>query len=556
MSQTTASRTSEAAASEPVHPLPPLPGAWRSLATAFVRTARARSKATAMTDSTRTILSYGDLLLRALALGRVLNREVGSSQHVGLMIPPMVPSAVANVALTLRGLVPVNLNYTASQEVVDSSIDQCGISHVLTSRRVIDKFKLTPKGNLIYLEDLPKKVSTADKVFAGLVARAVPTVLMGAFLPGLRGKKLDEMATVIFTSGSTGDPKGVVLTHRNVLSNVHQIREFVRLGSDEVVLGILPFFHSFGFTVTLWTVLALGFKAVYHFSPLDARIIGNLCQEHEASILFATPTFMRGLLHRCDREQFTHLRLPVLGAEKLKPELADAIREKLGIDPLEGYGCTETGPVVAVNVPDPVTTRDGRSVPGHRPGTVGQPLPGTAVRTVDPETGADLPTGSEGLIHIKGPQVMAGYLNRPDATARVLRDGWYNTGDLGLVDEDGFLKITDRLSRFSKIGGEMVPHQRVEAAILEAVGGDESQVAVTSLPDPKRGERLVVLYTNLGAKQPEDVCRALQESAFPRLWIPSADAFLQVEALPVLGTGKIDLRRLRQVAQEALARGS
>ncbi len=184
--------------------------------------------------------------------------------------------------------------------------------------------------------------------------------------------------------------------------------------------------------------------------------------------------------------------------------------DKLGFEPLEGYGCTETGPVVAVNLPDPVTARGGRTVPGNRPGTVGIPLPGTAVRVVDPETGADLPVGSEGLIHVKGPQIMVGYLNRPEETARVLRDGWYNTGDLGCVDEDGFLKITDRLSRFSKIGGEMVPHQKVESAIIEASGGDEQHIAVTSVPDAKRGERLAVVYSDLAGKEPEEVCRALQ----------------------------------------------
>ena len=368
-------------------------------------------------------------------------------------------------------------------------------------------------------------------------------------LPGLRGNRLDEPATVIFTSGSTGDPKGVVLTHKNVLSNVEQIHQFVDLLDYESVLGVLPFFHSFGFTVTLWTVLNLGFKGVYHFNPLDARIVGNLCQEHEVTILFASPTFMRGYVQRCDKEQFTTVRLPVLGAEKLKPELTRDAKEKLGIDVLEGYGCTETGPVVAVNLPGTKKTPDGRTVPANRPGTVGMLLPATAVKTVDPETGADLPPGATGLVHIKGPQVMAGYLNRPDATAAALKDGWYNTGDLGRFDEDGFLTITDRLSRFSKIGGEMVPHLRVEGAIVDAMGAAENTVAVTSLPDPKRGERLVVVYTDLGAL-PAEVHRRLTAGALPRLWVPAAEDFVKVDTLPILGSGKLDLRQLRQIARD------
>ncbi|HEU5116004.1 MAG TPA: AMP-binding protein, partial [Isosphaeraceae bacterium] len=463
--------------------------------------------------------------------------------------------AVANVALTLQGIIPVNLNYTASQEIIDSSIDQCKITHVVTSRRVLDKFKVKPKGNLIFLEDLPKAVSKADKVAAGVAGKVLPKALLGVVLPGLRASRLDVPASVIFTSGSTGQPKGVVLTHRNVLSNIHQIQQRVDLNEEEVVLGILPFFHSFGFTITIWTILSLGFKAVYHFSPLDSRIIGNLCQEHSATILFATPTFMRGMVLRCEREQFASMRLPILGAEKLKPELAKQIREGLGIEPLEGYGCTETGPVVAVNVPQEVTRPNGSKVHANRPGTVGLPLPGTSIKTVDPDSGEDLPRGADGLIHVRGPQVMPGYWNRPEETAKVLRDGWYNTGDLGALDEDGFLRITDRLSRFSKIGGEMVPHQGVEAAIVEVSGKDDQHVAVTSLPDPKRGERLVVLYTDLG-DSPESICRRLAGLSLPKLWLPGPGDFIQVESLPVLGTGKLDLRQMRVIAKERLDTGS
>jgi acyl-[acyl-carrier-protein]-phospholipid O-acyltransferase/long-chain-fatty-acid--[acyl-carrier-protein] ligase len=280
---------------------------------------------------------------------------------------------------------------------------------------------------------------------------------------------------------------------------------------------------------------------------LEARVVGRLCAEHKVSLLIGTPTYMRSYLQRCDPAQFSSLVHLVLGAEKLKPELARDIRATLGIEALEGYGCTELSPVVSVNVPHDRLLGDGRRVVGHRLGTVGLPLPGTIVKTVDPETGSDLPHGAEGMIVVKGPQVMAGYLNRPEATARVLRDGWYSTGDLGYVDADGFLKITDRLSRFSKVAGEMVPHAAVEAAIREVTGATEQCVAVTALPDPKRGERLYVLHTDLGLS-PEEVHRRLHAGPLPRLWLPSADDFVEVEELPVLGTGKVDLRRLRELA--------
>jgi acyl-[acyl-carrier-protein]-phospholipid O-acyltransferase/long-chain-fatty-acid--[acyl-carrier-protein] ligase len=550
MSLETAVQSVSAAEVGPDHTLTPLPAHWRSLARAFVHQVRTRPRQVAMVDSTGASLTYGATFLRALALGRALSRELGPEPYVGVMLPPTVPAAVVNIALTLLGKIPINLNYTASQNLVNASIEQAGVARVLTSQRVLDKFKLQVKGPLL-LEEMPKKVTLLDKAQAATIAKVVPIAALGAVLPGLRNDRLDDQATVIFTSGSTGDPKGVVLSNRNILSNIHAIDTHLHLDPSEVVLGVLPFFHSMGFTVTLWTVLCLGKTSVFHFNPLDARIVGGLCQTHKVSLLIGTPTFMRAYLSRCGPEQFTTAKRVILGAEKLKPGLATEIRETLGVEPLEGYGCTELSPVVAVNVDHDLTTRDGRTVPGNRLGTVGMPLPGTSVRTVDPETGDVLPRGTEGLVEVKGPQVMVGYLNRPEATAKVLRDGWYSTGDLGMLDADGFLTITDRLSRFSKIGGEMVPHLGVEAALMHAAGVDETCVAVTSLPDVKRGERLVVLYTNLNAA-PEEIYHRLTAGSLPKLWIPSADAFVQVDALPVLGTGKLDLRQLRQIARERL----
>jgi acyl-[acyl-carrier-protein]-phospholipid O-acyltransferase/long-chain-fatty-acid--[acyl-carrier-protein] ligase len=534
-----------------VRPLSPLPGHWRSLPRAFVYQARALGGKPALADSTGAKLTYGETLLRALVLGRVLARTVGPADNVGLLIPPTVPSAVANLALALWGKVPINLNYTASQALVDSSIEQSGITHVLTSAKVLERFKIRPKGTLVMLEDIPAQVTLIDKVWAAAVAKGVPIAALGAFLPGLRGDHPDATATIIFTSGSTGDPKGVVLSHRNVMSNVRQAGEHVDLLPDEVVLGILPFFHSFGFTITLWTVLCLGKRVVYHINPLDAKIIGGLCEKHGVTLLTATPTYMRTYLHRCDPKQFATLKHLVLGAEKLKPELWREIHEKLGIEPMEGYGCTELSPVVAVNTTHEMKLADGRVVHGNRPGTVGLPLPGTAVKVVDVASGAELPPGTEGMILVAGPQVMVGYLNRPEATAKVLKDGWYTTGDLGVLDTEGFLKITDRLSRFSKIGGEMVPHMAIESAIQDVTGTDEQSVAVTSVPDEKRGERICVLHTDLHMPIAEVHARLLA-GALPRLWIPSADDFIAVEAIPLLGTGKVDLRGVRTLATERL----
>ncbi|MDR3635240.1 MAG: AMP-binding protein [Isosphaeraceae bacterium] len=551
MSVSTGARTNESTVVEPGGPLSPLPLGWQSLAGAFLRAVRATPGKLAMADSSGAKLTYSEVLLRSLVLGRVLERSLGPEPYVGLLLPPAVPSAVANVALTLWGKIPVNLNYTASQKLIDASIEQCGITHVVTSRRALEKLKLSPKGTLLYLEDVPKQVKVTDKLFAAALAKLAPEGLLRSILPGLREDRLDKTATVIFTSGSTGDPKGVVLSHRNVLSNVHQMDEHLDLLPDEMVLGILPYFHSFGFTVAIWTVLCLSRTVVYHNNPLDARHVGDLCEKYGVTMLVGTPTFMRLYLQKCKPEQFSKMVHLFLGAEKLKPELAASIRQTLGIDPMEGYGCTELSPVVAVNQRGEKTTLDGRKVDGNRLGTAGTPLPGTQIQTRDPETGEPLPSEVEGMIHVRGPQVMVGYLNRPDLSASVLRDGWYCTGDLGFVDADGFLSITGRLSRFSKIGGEMVPHEGLEAAIIKAIGVTEQNVAVTSLPDPKRGERLIVVHTALGVAS-EDVCHKLNEARIPKLWIPAPDSFVEVESLPILGTGKLDLRGLRQIAEERI----
>lgn len=551
MSVQAATRPSEVATdSAPLIPLPDLPASWSSLGRAFVTSAKRRRGAQAFVDSTGASLTYRQALLKALALGRVLERVIGPAKNVGVLLPPTCAGAVTNLALTLRGRVPVNLNYTANQESVDSAIDQAEITHVVSSKRMLDRIPLTPKGEMIVLEDVAKLVRPSDKAWAAAVAMLVPTSAMGAFLPGLRDENLDAPATIIFTSGSTGQPKGVVLTHRNILSNAAQIRTQIELVPEDVVLGILPFFHSFGYTVPLWTVSCLGLKAVYHPNPLDAQVVAKLTREHKATVILATPTFVRSYLKRCKREDFSTVRLLVLGAEKLKPELAQQIKELWGIEPLEGYGCTETGPVVSVNTPLQHRSLNGQTVAGNRPGTVGQPIPGTLIKTVDAESGEDLPRGSEGIICVKGPQVMPGYLNRPEVTAEVLKDGWYWTGDLGRVDDDGFIIITDRLNRFSKVAGEMVPHGAVESAIQELVGGVEAVTAVTSVPDPKRGERLIVLHTPEMPLEPKELVRKLQEGPLPKLWIPSAEDFVPVDAIPVLGSGKLDLRRLRELARE------
>lgn len=534
----------------PFRALAPLPGKWKSLSAAFVHRARSMKSTLFALDSLGARVTYGDALVRASVLAHALKSKLKGQDITGILIPPSVGGSVANIAVTLLGKTTVNLNYASSSEVVNAAIKACKIKVVVASRRAVEKQGLKLDAEVIYLEDLARSITGADKAWGYLVANLVPAFLLGAFLPGM-SRGLNDLATIMFTTGSTGDPKGVMLTHGNVLSNIHQINSHVEMEPNDSILGILPFFHSFGFTVTLWAIAVLGRAAAYHISPLDPRVVGKMLAENSTTLMACTPTLMRGYLARCTREQFKTVRWLLLGSEPLKPELARDIEDKLGIVPLEGFGCTELSPFVASNVPGTVVTPDGRTVPGNKRGTVGHLAPGTAVAIVDVSTGEMLPAGSrrEGLIFISGPQVMKGYFNRPKETAEVLHDGIYCTGDIGFVDEDGFLVIVDRLDEFAKIGAEMVPLIRVSAAVRSHGGVSEMEAVVRRVPDESKGERLVVLYTRL-AVTPQEVVARLNETDMPRLWIPKANDFHQVESFPVGPTGKLDLKALTRMAVE------
>jgi acyl-[acyl-carrier-protein]-phospholipid O-acyltransferase/long-chain-fatty-acid--[acyl-carrier-protein] ligase len=322
------------------------------------------------------------------------------------------------------------------------------------------------------------------------------------------------------------------------------------LGAEDKVLGILPFFHSFGFTATLWLAAVHRIGVVFHPNPLDAKSISEVVARYRVTFLIATPTFLQAYMRRCSPEHFGSLQYVLVGAEKLPERVALAFEDLFGIRPLEGYGCTECSPVVAVNGRD--FRAPGYRQIGARRGTIGQPLPGVVVRIVDPETMQPLSPNQPGMLLVKGPNVMKGYLGRPEKTAEVLKDGWYITGDIASMEEDGFLRITDRLTRFSKIGGEMVPHIKIEEKLHELAGATEQLFVVSAVPDEKKGERIIVLHT-LSEEKLAPVLEKLAQSDLPPLWKPRSNQFFRVETLPYLGTGKLDLRALKAKAAEMAA---
>jgi acyl-[acyl-carrier-protein]-phospholipid O-acyltransferase / long-chain-fatty-acid--[acyl-carrier-protein] ligase len=412
----------------------------------------------------------------------------------------------------------------------------------------------------LLLEDALGSPRIGEKIAALALAWLAPVALLKRVLgakstavvmpatPGMQpnhAHAVDQLATVIFSSGSTGDPKGVMLTHFNLMSNVSQVCQVFMLDRRDKILGILPFFHSFGFMAALWMPAVRGVGVVYHANPLDAQVIGELVEKYKVTFLVATPTFLQAYMRRCSPESFGSLQCVLVGAEKLQERVALAFEDAFGIRPLEGYGCTECSPVVTVNA------RDFRA-PGYRQvatkrGRIGHPLPGVSAKIVDLETGEPVAPGSSGMLLVKGPNVMLGYLGKPEKTAEVLRDGWYTTGDIAAMDEDGFLTITDRLSRFSKIGGEMVPHIRIEEKLQDIAGITEQVFAVTAVADDKKGERLVVL-TTLSVEEFEPVVEKLAQSDLPALWKPRSNQFFHADSLPLLGTGKIDLRGIKALA--------
>jgi len=519
-----------------------------SLARQFVRTAKHRWWAFAMADQvTSKPLTFGRALTGSLLLSRWARRRLAGESNIGLLLPASVGGALANIGLSMAGKVPVNLNFTAGRDAMAIAIERCGIRTILTSKRFLAKAGLEQMDGMIFLEDVLVQFSGAARLGMLAASLLLPAwALNRLFAERVEG---DALSTVIFSSGSTGIPKGVMLTHRNILANVDSIGQVYQLAEHDVLVGVLPFFHSFGFTGTIWFPMLSGFGVVYHPNPMDAKAIGELAGRYKATLIISTPTFCSSYVRKCEPEQFKHLRYAIVGAERLREPIAAAFKAKFGIDLLEGYGCTEMAPVVAVNVPD---IEDGRERQrGTRLGSVGQPLPGIAVKVVDPATGEGPLFDREGLLLVKGPNRMLGYLGEPEKTADVLRDGWYVTGDIAKIDDAGFIRITDRLSRFSKIAGEMVPHMKVEECIQQIVA-DESGCVVTAVPDDSKGERLVAFYTDPGLT-PAQVWERLCASELPRLWMPKREDLHFVESIPTLGTGKVDLRGVRQLALERIA---
>jgi acyl-[acyl-carrier-protein]-phospholipid O-acyltransferase/long-chain-fatty-acid--[acyl-carrier-protein] ligase len=503
-------------------------------------------------------MRYDKVLAIAVALAAHLRKET-RKKRVGIVLPPGIGGLIANVAVLLAGKIPVNINFTAGRPAIEYAIKAADIDRFLTADifvRKAQQFPWPPSRQLILIERLLPRMKPA--IAAWLVLSKILPATILALLLGVPRRGGSGEALLLFTSGSSGNPKGVVLSHRNLIANVIQFGSRLGLTRSDSILGSLPLFHSFGCTVTLWYPIIAGVDLVTYPSPLETKKLGELIERHRISLMIATPTFLRGYLRGVNREALASIKLCVTGAEKLPATVAEAFEVKFGKRVFEGYGLTETSPVSNVNLPNPLPLGEESAgfvwLPSHRQGSVGQMVPGLAIRVTHPETYAPQSIHSSGMIWFKGANIFEGYLGDEQRTKEVKdSQGWFRTGDIGRVDMDGFLYIEGRLSRFSKIGGEMVPHETVEDALVKTLGLENEtarRIAVVGVPDPDKGEALVLLTAMPGGPEHQEILDLryrLLERGMPPLWIPKK--MIRVSEIPILSSGKLDVQACEKIAR-------
>src|SRR6266508_4867784 len=472
------------------------PSLDRHLAEPCIHGLKRRPFATAVIDGLdHSALSRSKLLGAAIALSRYLRKEF-PDERIAIVLPASKGSMVANLAVTLAGKVPVDLNFTIGRAANESCCRRAELRVAISATPFIERVKDFP---------WPERVLKLDELLPRMKRQIILWWILSTIFPArllLRLLNIPKKgghaeAVLLFTSGTTGEPKGAVISHRNVVGNVSQFRQLLDATKEDAILASLPFFHTFGSTVTLWYPLIEGVRIVSYPNPLEAAKNAALIERYKLTLLLATPTFLRGYLRKAEPDKLRSLRLVITGAEKLPLDLAKNFEERFNQRVFEGYGLTETSPVVSVNLPEPQPTKPGEHVqPSSRLGSVGKMAPGIAAEIREPETDRKLSLHETGMLWLRGTNIFEGYLHDPERTADVLQDGWLKTGDLGRFDEDGFLYIEGRLSRFSKIGGEMVPHESIEHKIvdlLDLAGKDERMVAIVGVQDEANGEALALL---------------------------------------------------------------
>ncbi len=505
-----------------------------SLVEAFVRTAKAHATKLAIIDRmTGHRVTYKMALLRSLILARRL--EACEPGFIGVMIPNSAGAMLTVIAALMSGRTPVMINYaTGAPQNCRMAQRRLAFKTIVTSKALVEKIKCPIVEGMIFIEDVAASVSGASKL-AGLLRASLSA---DRICRAIHAGADDETAVILFTSGSERDPKAVPLTHRNILANIDGLHQVLEFGPADVILANLPLFHVFGHNTNFWLPLINGATAITYPSPLEFRTICTIVREEKVTMMMGTPAFLAGYLQKSEQGDFATVRLPITGADKCPEPLRRGFREKHGIDLLEGYGATETSPVISVNTP------------GHnRPGSVGRVLPNLQVRMEHYETGEECKVDEIGKILVKGHSVMAAYFDDFEATALRIRRGWYDTGDMGYMDADGYLWHVGRLGRFLKIAGEMVSLIRVED-VLERLMPPGVSCAVIEVPDPLRGSKIVAAVT---APVDEKAVLKHMEEDVARIALPRQ--FVVLPELPRMASGKIDYRTLTETVREMVQQG-
>lgn len=510
----------------------------------FMCNAKKRPFKKILCDSDGKELSNIQILVGAMILSKRFSKLKSHNRNIGILMPSCNAGAVTILATLFSGFIPSMLNFSLAKNVFEACIDKAELDTIITSKLFIIKLDMEERKEMVFLEDIAKTISKQEKIFTFIKALLIPSLILIKLIAE-NYKDLHKTAVMLFSSGSSGVPKAILLSHHNLNADVSAVINVstCRAGEDKIT-GNLPLFHSFGINVCFWVPLMHGTKVVYIKSPIDYEAVVSAIRKYKLSVLCSTPSFLNNYIRKAGQGDFSSLKIVILGAEKMNPMHVERFREKLGIEPIEGFGCTELSPIVSVNFGEDYT-KIGKQI--GKVGSIGKALPGIAAKIVHVDTLEDLPPDQEGLLLIKGAVVMEGYYNDEQITKDAINDGWYNTQDIASIDGAGYISITGRLSRFSKIAGEMVSHEIIETMIRTFRGDVENAIVVTGTKDHKKGEKIIVLYTGKEI-HPDKINKYLSKNGLNNLWIPKTSDYYHIDNIPLLGSGKLDLYKLDKIA--------
>ncbi|HCV15556.1 MAG TPA: bifunctional acyl-ACP--phospholipid O-acyltransferase/long-chain-fatty-acid--ACP ligase [Rikenellaceae bacterium] len=497
----------------------------------FVRNAKKYADKLAIIDKTTDKrVTYSRALIGALILSKKFKKY--DEGFIGIMIPTSAGCALATVGALMCGRIPVMINYSTGAETnAKYAQSKCGFKTIITSKALLEKIKCPAIDGMVMIEDIMAGVTSGDKIGAALQSKLPAGILLNTIHKGDE----NDTAAILFTSGSEKDPKAVQLTHKNIASNIANFGSYVNVSENDVLLANLVFFHVFGLTVNLWVSLYYGMTMVSYANPLDFQTVCTIARDEKPTIMVGTPSFFWGYLHKSEPGDFKSLRIMVSGADKCPDALREGFMQKHGVTLLEGYGATETAPVISVN-----------SFEYNRPGSTGRVIPGVEVRVENFETGQECKLGEVGKILVKGDSVMKGYFNDPELTAEALQGGWYNTGDMGYFDADKYLWHAGRFKRFVKIGGEMVSLVKVENTLEKHLPMGVS-CCVVDVSDEIRGSSIIATVTIEVNKS--EMLKKMGDD-LPNIALPKQ--FLVIKELPMMSSGKIDFRTVTKIVQDML----